>query len=262
MLELDLAGQVAVITGGSEGVGRATAAKLAEEGCRVAICARRPDILEAAAAEMRSQSPSSEILAVAADVSKSAELDGFFAAVADTFDGIDILVNNAGRAAGGHFEEATDEVWQEDFDLKFWGAVRCARLALPHMKARGGGSVINITHPGGKAPSGNSMPTSVTRAAGIAFTKALSHDVARFGIRVNTVCLTNIRTAQIVKLWKEADTTQNYDEWCAGLGVDIPLGRLGNPEEVADLIAFLVSDRAGFITGASVNIDGGVAHTV
>ena len=262
MLDLDLSGQVAVITGGSEGVGKATAAKLAEEGCRVAICARRPDLLEAAAAEMRSLSTSGEILAVPADVTNSAELESFFAAVVDAFDGVDILVNNAGRAAGGHFEEATDEMWREDFDLKFWAAVRCARLALPHMKARGRGSVINITHPGGKAPSGDSMPTSVTRAAGIAFTKALSHDVARFGIRVNTVCLTNIRTAQIVKMWKEAGTSLQYDEWCADQGKDIPLGRLGDPEEVADLIAFLVSDRASFITGASINIDGGVAHTV
>ena len=106
------------------------------------------------------------------------------------------------------------------------------------------------------------MPTSVTRAAGIAFTKALSHDVARYSIRINTVCLTNIRTAQILKMWKESGTTNGYDEWCAELGVDIPLGRLGDPEEVADLVAFLVSKRAGFITGASINIDGGVAHTV
>lgn len=262
MLDLELSGQVAVVTGSSEGVGRATAAKLAEEGCRVALCARRPDTLEATAEEIGNQTPSGEILAVPADVTKSEDLDRFFAAVVNAFGGVDILVNNAGRAAGSHFEEATDEAWQEDFNLKLWAAVRCARLALPHMKARGGGSVINITHPGGKAPSGDSMPTSVTRAAGIAFTKALSHDVARYSIRVNTVCLTNIRTAQILKMWKESGTTSGYDEWCAELGVDIPLRRLGDPEEVADLVAFLVSKRAGFITGASINIDGGVAHTV
>ena len=137
MLDLELSGQVAVVTGGSEGVGRATAAKLAEEGCRVALCARRLDTLETTAEEIGNQAPSGEILAVPADVTKSEDLDRFFEAVVNAFGGVDILVNTAGRAAGSHFEEATDEAW------------RCARLALPHMKARGGGSVIIFTHPCG-----------------------------------------------------------------------------------------------------------------
>ncbi len=261
MLELNLTGQVALVTGGSEGVGRGVAHKLAEEGCRVAICARRPDVLEAAGREIR-QETGAEVLAVPADVTVAEELEGFFGAVVEAFGGIDILVNNAGRAAGNYFEDTTEEMWQEDFDLKFWAAVRGARLAIPHMKARQGGSIINITHPGGKAPGEHSVPTSVSRAAGIAVTKALSKDMAQHGIRVNTVCLTNIKTAQGVRAWEASGSALSYEDWCVEQGKGIPLGRMGEASEVGDLVAFLVSERAGFITGAAINIDGGESATV
>ena len=261
MLELNLTGQAAIVTGGSEGIGKAVAAKLAEEGCRVAICARRRDVLEAAAEEIR-QATGAEILAVPADVTRLEELERFFAATAKAFKTIDILVNNAGRSAGGYFEGVTEEMWQEDFDLKFWAAVRGARLAIPYMKSRGRGGIINITHPGGKAPGASSVPTSISRAAGIALTKALSKDMAEHGIRVNTVCLTNIKSAQGVRAWQALGTSQSYEDWCTEQGKGVPLGRLGEAREVAELVAFLVSERAAFITGAAINIDGGSGATV
>ena len=261
MLELNLSGKVALVTGASEGIGRGIALKLAGEGCRIAMCARRQDVLASAAEAIRSET-GAEALAVRADVTQTSDLERLVNAAVSEFGGIDILVNNAGRSEGHHFEDATEPVWQGDFDLKFWAAVRGSRLAVPHMKARGGGSILNITHPGGKAPGPGSVPTSVSRAAGIALTKAMSKDLAQHLIRVNTVCLTNIRSAQAQRAWTASGSDLDFDAWCEELGKDVPLGRMGEPGEVADLVAFLVSDRGAFITGAAINFDGGSGETV
>ena len=261
MLELNLSGRVALVTGGSEGIGNGIARKLAAEGCRVAMCARRQDVL-ADAAEAISSEAGARVLAVAADVTLAADVERFVNEAVSEFGGIDILVNNAGRSEAHYFENATEAMWQEDFDLKFWAAVRGSRMAVPHMKARGGGSIVNITHPGGKAPGPDSVPTSVSRAAGIALSKAMSKDLAQHRIRVNTVCLTNIRSAQAERAWKASGRDLDYEAWCDELGKDVPLGRMGEPGEVADLVAFLVSDRGAFITGAAINLDGGSGETV
>ncbi len=261
MLELNLKDQVALVTGGSEGIGKAIAHKLAAEGCRVAICARRAAVLEAAAEGSRA-STGAQVLAVAADVNRAEDLERVVSAAIETCGPVDILVNNAGRSAAHPFEEATEEMWQEDFDLKFWAAVRTVRLVVPHMKAQSRGAIINITHPGGKAPGAASMPTSVSRAAGIAFTKALSRDMAAHRIRVNTVCLTNIKSAQGERAWRASGSSLSYEDWCAERGKAIPLGRLGEAREVADLVAFLASERAAFITGTAINIDGGDSATI
>lgn len=261
MLELNLTGRITVVTGGSEGIGKAIAHKLAAEGCMVGICARREDVLEAAAEEIR-EATGGEILAVRADVTEPGDMERFVEAVDGTFGNVDILVNNAGKSEGHPFEEATEEIWQGDFALKFWAAVRCSRLVVPHMREKGQGAIVNITHPGGKAPGAGSMPTSVSRAAGIAFTKALSKDMAQHSIRVNTVCLTNIKSAQGVRAWEGSGSSLSYPDWCVEHGKGVPLGRMGEASEVADLVAFLVSERAAFITGASINIDGGSSATV
>ena len=261
MLELNLEGKIALITGGSEGIGKAIAWKLSAEGCPVSICARREDVLKAAANEIR-QDTGGQVEAIPADVTKAEDVERFVAESVDKLGGADILINNAGRSAAGPFEETTDEMWLEDFDLKFWSAVRASRHAFPTMKKHGGGNIINVTHPGGKAPRGNSVPPSLSRAAGIAFTPALSRDGAPHGIRVNTVCLTNIKTAQGVRAWQAANKGESFEAWCEEHGKGVPLGRMGEAEEVADLVAFLVSDRAAFITGSSVNIDGGTSVVV
>ncbi len=260
MLELNLQDQVALVTGGSEGIGKAIAYKLAEEGCKIAICARRTDVLEATAAQIR-DSTGARVLAVAADVTRLEDLERVVSTTLKTCGPVDILVNNAGRSAAHSFEQTTEEIWQEDFELKFWAAVCTARLVVPHMKTLGRGAIVNITHPGGKSPGSASVPTSVSRAAGIAFTKALSKDLAAHRIRVNTVCLTNIKSAQGERAWRTSGGTLSYEEWCAKRGQAIPLGRLGEASEVADLVAFLTSERAAFITGTAINIDGGESAT-
>ena len=260
-MDLGLTDKVAVVTGGSEGIGRAVAHRLSAEGAKVSICARRPDVLEQAAQSIRDET-GGDVLAVPADVTVVEDLERFVNQTVGAFGTIDILINNAGRAAHGHFEKTTDEDWQADFDLKVFAAVRMARLVIPHMRRAGGGRIINVTHPGGKAPGADSMPTSVARAAGIALTKALSRDYVAENILVNTVCLTNIHTAQIERAWKNQGSPGTLDEFCDRFAERVPLGRLGQPAEAADLVAFLVSERAAFITGTSINIDGGMSAVV
>ena len=260
-MDLGLRGKVAIITGGSEGIGKGVALCLAREGVKVAICARRREILERAAAEITALS-GGEVFAQPADVTSREELEKFVTLTVNRFGRIDILVNNAGKSAAKKFEDVTDAEWQEDLDLKLMAAVWCSRLVIPYMRKVGGGRIINVTHPGGKAPGARSLPTSVSRAAGIALTKALSRDYAAENILVNTVCLTNIKSAQIERFWRARGAQGTLEEFCTQLGKDVPLKRLGEPEEVGALVAFLVSEQARFITGTAVNIDGGISAVV
>jgi len=260
-MDLGLADKVALITGGSEGVGKGIALCLAAEGAKVAICARREGVLEAAAAEVREAS-GAEVLAVAADVSDAGQIERLVAATAERFGRIDILVNNAGRSFAKPFEELSDADWDDDLSLKFSAAVRCSRGVIPHMRQIGGGRIINITHPGGKAPGAGSLPTSVSRAAGIALTKAMSKDLAGDNILVNTVCLNSIKSAQTERYWRNSGAEGSLEEFERRAGQRLPVGRLGEPEEVGALVAFLASRHAGFITGTAVNIDGGASAVI
>ena len=187
-LELELKGKVAIISGGSDGMGRAAAERLASEGVKVGICARRKDHLERAAEEIR-KATGGEVLAVPADVSRAADVEAVVKAVADRWGGVDILLNNAGTSNANAFETVDDATWQADFDLKVMGAVRFCRLAIPHMKRRGGGQIVNVTVVGGKAPAARALPTTLSRAAGINLTKSLANEYAADGIRVNTICI-------------------------------------------------------------------------
>jgi NAD(P)-dependent dehydrogenase (short-subunit alcohol dehydrogenase family) len=257
MLELSLAGKVALITGGSDGLGRAAAARLLAEGARIAICARRKPHLETAAAELRAAS-GGEVLAVTADVSRAEDCRRFVDAAAAAFGGVDILLNNAGASAAHGLEELDDAAWQADIDLKLMAAVRLCRAVVPIMRERGGGAIVNTTIVGGKAPAARALPTSVTRAAGINLTKSLANEYAKDNIRVNTVCLGLIKSAQ----WQRRAGTRPVEELYREIARRVPLGRVGEAEEYADLVAFLVSARAAFITGAAINLDGGMGATV
>jgi NAD(P)-dependent dehydrogenase (short-subunit alcohol dehydrogenase family) len=254
-VELGLKGKVAVVTGGTEGIGRATALKLAQEGARLAICARRQELLDKTAAEIRKLG--AEVLAVAADMSTAADIERFMNAVIGRFGRIDILVNNAGASARGKFLEVDDKAWSADLDLKVFGAIRCARLAVPHMKKQGGGRIVNITISSAKQPGAESMPTSVSRAAGLAMTKALSKEYAPDNILVNTVCIGKIKSGQHERRYTRRGISA--EEYYREAASDIPLGRVGEAEEVAAVIAFLVSDAASYVTGTSINLDGGMS---
>ena len=254
-MDLGLKDKVAIVTGGTQGIGKATALALAREGACVVIAARGRERLDAVAGEIRAAG--GKVAAIQADVAGAGECARIVSGALEAFGRLDILVNNAGTSSRGEFESVTDETWQSDFDLKLFGAIRLARLAIPHMKKQGGGRIINITNIGAKQPRAQSMPTSVTRAAGLALTKALSKEYAAHGILVNTVCIGLVRAAQHER--KAAASGVALEKFYADLGKDIPLGRVGRAEEVANVIAFLASGAASYVTGTSINLDGGAS---
>ena len=256
-LELGLAGKVVIVTGGSEGLGRACVERFARSGAKVVACARRKDVLERAVNAIVG-STGAEVLAIAADVTRAVDVEAVVDGTVRRFGGIDILVNNAGTSSAAALDQVSDAVWQTDFDLKVMAAVRFCRLVVPLMKQRGGGRIINVTTVGGKAPAPRALPTSVTRAAGINLTKSLAHEYAADGILVNTVCLGLVKSAQWERRAKGGDVESYYKEAARR----VPIGRVGEASEFADLVAFLASERAGYITGAAINFDGGMSAAV
>jgi NAD(P)-dependent dehydrogenase (short-subunit alcohol dehydrogenase family) len=257
VLDLGLTGKIAIITGGSDGLGRAAAERLAREGAKVAIGARRKDHLERATEEIR-KSTGGEVLAQVCDVTKSDQVESLVNAVVARWGGVDILLNNAGTSAAAGFEQLDDAAWLADLDLKLMGAVRFCRLVIPHMKKRGGGRIVNVTTVGGKAPAPRALPTSVSRAAGINLTKSLANEFAKDRILVNTICIGLVRTAQI-----SARAKGDLEAFYRDLGEKrVPVGRVAEAAEFGDLVAFLVSERAGYITGTAVNFDGGMSFVV
>ena len=254
-MELGLKGKVAVVTGGTQGIGRATAMRLSQEGAHVAICARTQEAVDETTAQIRKNG--AQVLGMAADISKADDIERFMKAVADRFGRIDILVNNAGTSKRGAFLELTDADWAADIELKVFGAIRCTRLAVPHMKKNGGGRIVNITISSAKQPGAHSYPTSVSRAAGLAITKALSKEFAADNILVNTVCIGKIKSGQHERRYTREGKTA--EEYYAAAAKEIPMKRVGEAEEVANVITFLVSDAASYVTGSSINLDGGIS---
>ncbi len=254
-MDLQLNHRVALVTGGSQGIGKAIALKLAQEGASVVIAARGRELLDQVAQEIRAAGGT--VHAVQADVSHDAQCKMLIEECVKTFGRLDILINNAGTSATGEFESVTDEAWQADFDLKLFAAIRLARLAIPGMKANRWGRIINVTNIGAKQPRAKSMPTTVTRAAGLAFTKALSKEFAPDNILVNTICIGLIKAGQHER--KAAKAGISVEQLYETLGKDIPLGRVGRAEEVANVAAFLVSEAASYVTGSSINLDGGAS---
>ncbi len=263
-MDLGLHGKVAIVTGGSEGIGKAAAASMAAEGADVVIAARRADVLEAAAAEIRAVSEH-RVIAIPTDVMDPDQVQSLIDQTVDELGRIDILVNNAGTSAGGAFLGVTDEAWQHDLDLKLYGSIRTSRLAVPIMREQGGGRIINVTNLGAKAPGAASVPTSVSRAAGVALTKAMSKEFAADNILVNTVCIGLIKSGQHETRFnsmQESNPDLTLDQFYADMGDRVPIGRVGEGEEAGDVIAFLASDRASYLTGIAVNIDGGTSPVV
>jgi NAD(P)-dependent dehydrogenase (short-subunit alcohol dehydrogenase family) len=259
-MDLELAGKVAVITGGSDGLGAATAARLVEEGARVAICGRDQARLDGAAAHLRNLG--GEVLAVQADVTRATDVERLIRETAGRWGRIDALVNNAGQSSALPFTEVTDEVLEADVQLKLFGASRASRAAYPHLRATGGGAIVNVLAIAGKTPGARSAPTSVSRAAGMALTKVLSKEWGADGIRVNAVLVGLIESGQ----WeRRADreggpVARVYEEMAKS--TPIPLGRVGRAAEFADVVAFLVSARSSYLSGTAINVDGGLSAAV
>jgi NAD(P)-dependent dehydrogenase (short-subunit alcohol dehydrogenase family) len=260
-MEIRLDGRVALITGGSKGLGLAMAHEFAVSGADVAIVARRPEVLEEARASL-AEAASGRVHAVAADVATANGVEHAFASAVGAFGKIDILVNNAGKSQTGTFESITDEVWQADLDLKLFAAIRMTRLAFPAMKARRWGRVINVLNIGAKAPRAGGAPTVVSRAAGLALTKVLAGEGAPHNVLVNALLVGLIESDQWVRRHREQGGEISFKQFLDKLGANVPLGRVGRAQEFANIACFLASDAAGYITGTAINVDGGTSPIV
>jgi NAD(P)-dependent dehydrogenase (short-subunit alcohol dehydrogenase family) len=256
-MDLHLAGKVVLITGGTDGLGAALAGRLGEEGSRVAVCGRDPDRL--AATEQRLRDAGGDVLVVQADVTSPADLERFTGAAVARWGRIDGLVNNAGKSAVGRIDQVSDDDWIADLNLKVLAAVRCTRLAVPHLIAAGGGSIVNVLNVGAKAAGAGSLPTTASRAAGLAITKAASKDLAGHGIRVNAVLIGLVASGQWRRRAEAAGQPEDEFYRQMAQNTSIPLGRVGRPEEFADLAAYLLSDRSSYVTGSAINLDGGTS---
>jgi len=255
-MKLSAEGRTVLITGGSQGLGLATARAFAQAGADVAIVARRAEPLEAARADLASVA-SGKILTVVCDVAIASDVERAFTEVTTAFGRVDVLVNNAGKSQASQFEGISDEIWQADLDLKLFAAIRMTRLAWPGMKARRWGRVINVLNTYAKAPSAGTAPTSVTRAAGLALTKVLSAEGAPHNILVNALLVGVIESEQTHRRHASAAPEVSFDTYAADIGKRIPLGRIGKAEEFAATALFLGSDGAGYLSGTAINVDGG-----
>jgi 3-oxoacyl-[acyl-carrier protein] reductase len=259
-MDLGLEGKVALVTGASKGLGRASALALAREGARVAICARTAATLEGAAAEIAAAT-GAEVLAVPADLSSAAGVAGAVAAAAERFGGIDVLVANSGGPPIGGFAELTDEDWLRAFEVVTLTFVRMVRAVVPYMRARHWGRIVGIQSMSVKQPVGNLDLSNGTRPGVAGLMKALMPDLARDGITVNLVLPGSFRTDRVLAA-RGGEDAAAVAERLASAAASIPLGRLGEPKELGDLVAFLASERASYITGACYQVDGGTIRSV
>jgi len=258
-MDISLKGRAAIVTGGSKGIGLGMATRFAASGADVAIVARGAEALNQAVESIRKTSKG-KIIGVQGDVAKAADIQRIYNEAMKAFGKIDILVNNAGESRTGAFETITDEIWNQDFDQKLFAAIRMIRLVWPQLKERRWGRIINVLNIGAKAPRPGSAPTSVTRAAGMALTKVLAGEGAPHNILVNAMLVGLIEADQHVQ--RAARTGVAYEDYKAKNAKEVPLGRMGKPEEFANLACLLVSDAGSYITGTAINVDGGRSPVV
>jgi 3-oxoacyl-[acyl-carrier protein] reductase len=252
--------RVAVVTGGSKGIGLAVARRFAESGARVAIVARGAEALAAARTSLAKEG--FDIRDYVCDVSNAADISSAHEKIVADFGKIDILVNNAGTSRAMPFETVTDEIWQNDLDLKLFAAIRFSRLAWNGMKARKWGRIINVLNTGAKAPAASSTPTSVSRAAGMALTKVMASEGGQYNILVNAMLVGLIVSDQWVRRHAATAPDTDFDVFTKDLAKAVPLGRMGTAEEFANLACFLASEQGSYITGTAINVDGGRSPVV
>jgi 3-oxoacyl-[acyl-carrier protein] reductase len=258
-MDISLAGRAAVITGGSKGIGLAIATRFAASGADVAIVARGREALDQAVKTIGATARG-RVVTAQGDVANPAAVRRSYDEIMQALGKVDIVVNNAGTSNTSPFEKLTDEVLQQDFDQKLFAAIRFTRLVWPQMKERRWGRIINVLNIGAKAPRGGSAPTSITRAAGMALTKVLSHEGAPHNVLVNAMLVGFIEADQHVQAAAKAGIP--LEDYVKARAKDIPLGRIGRAEEFANLACFLVSDAGSYVTGTAINVDGGRSPVV
>jgi len=252
-MDLGLTDKIAIVTGSSRGLGLASAAALVREGCRVTICARGGPRLAEAAAELQQLARAEDpVLSVVADLATPEGIESVVTRTVDAFGGVDILVNNVGLARGAGIADTGDAEWTEAFEQTLFPAIRASRLAVPHMRRRGGGSIVMIASIYGRE-SGGRMTYNAVKAAEISLAKSMARELARDNVRVNSVAPGSIS-------FPGGSWHRRQQEDPAGIADfvsrELPFGRFGRPEEVGAVVAFLVSPRASWISGASVPVDG------
>jgi 3-oxoacyl-[acyl-carrier protein] reductase len=254
-MELGLAGKTALIAGGTSGIGLAVARRLGEEGCNIAICGRKQARLDAALAELNF----SKAKGLVADICKPDDVATLVGDVIAAFGRIDIVVSNAGTHLAGRIDEvATDDLIRH-FHTKVVGPWELARCVAPHMRRQGGGRFIVIIGQTGKVPQANAIASTITNAAQHAFVKSLSDELAPSHILVNAVCPSRIKSPLTdgLTLYNEVYLGRNLEQQERRWGAEVPLGRWGTAQDIANAVAFLASDRAAFICGANIDVDGG-----
>lgn len=256
-MDLGLAGKVALVTAASKGMGKACAMGLAAEGAKIVMCARTESDLKTAAEEVRARTKA-EVLAMPADVTRKDEVAALVERALKTFGGVDILVANAGGPPRGYFEDLTDEQWQGAFDISLMSVVRLVRGVLPSMKARRWGRILTIQSVSVKQPIPELLLSNAVRPGVAGLMKTLAGQLGKDGITVNTVCPGKIMTDRFLGGQKLSGLSR--EEFLARAVEDVPVRRIGTPEEFANVVVFLASERASYVTGVTVQVDGGLVR--
>ncbi len=262
-MDLGITGRVALVCGSSAGLGRAIADALAAEGCRVAVNGRDEERLNHAVA-LLAQRHDTEIAGFRADVSVPAQATDLVDQVRQRFGSVDMLVCNAAGPAAAPFEQTPPEKWQAALDLNLLSTMHLCRAALPWMRQRHWGRIVCLTSVAARQPIQGLILSTTARAGVLGFAKCLSDEVATEGITVNAVCPGYMRTDRITDLVAQhaAQARRDTNQVLAGYVADIPLGRMGEPEELASAVAFLASEKAGYITGVALQVDGGYIRSI
>ena len=262
-MDLGFTGKTALVTAASEGLGLACAVRLAEAGCRVAIVARNSTKLDAALRQIEQAARGSAPVAIETDLADRDRTEALFDAAADQLGGIDMLIINSGHMPYGGFEEIADADWYQAFELMLMSALRLSRRAAAHMRARGRGDIVLLSAAGAKHPSSQLVLSNVMRAGLASLAKSIADELAPADIRVNVVAPGYFDTGRVRRRVDDLVATEALDRHEAARRVAgaLPLGRLGTAAELGDLVAFVLSRRAGFMTGATVLIDGGAGRS-